>query len=332
MPASTLLALIAWITVLLTSVYLRNRTPLLLFGVLFFIVGHSMESSFLALEMVYEHRNYLPSMGVFIAFVGCCHICFYREGMSRLYRYVPAITIPILFTLLLIRAESWSQALTLSGENVRVHPLSVRSNYAHGYSFLSLADDESLDSVQQVVALRASRQYFLRMHEIDQDDLAALVSLYRIDSSYFGQADQAAVWLELGYKAVNSKTLQPSDVSALNVLIECLVASGCEADSAIIWRILEVLDKKYPSNQHYIALRYRYLKFQGRDAQMRSDLAAKSIALQPYNPGFYRERIYQCSQIGDVDCMYENISQWFFYDSQRRDTLSIKRLFLVSDK
>ncbi len=34
---------------------------------LFFLVGHSMESSLYPLEMVYEHRNYLPGCMVVLA-------------------------------------------------------------------------------------------------------------------------------------------------------------------------------------------------------------------------------------------------------------------------
>ena len=40
-----------------------HRAPLLLFALLFYLVGHSIESSVWPLEMVYEHRNYLPSIG-----------------------------------------------------------------------------------------------------------------------------------------------------------------------------------------------------------------------------------------------------------------------------
>ena len=63
-PLTTLLSLIAWVVLLALSFVLRRRYPLLLLYVLFFLVGHSMESTILPLEMVYEHRNYLPSMPV----------------------------------------------------------------------------------------------------------------------------------------------------------------------------------------------------------------------------------------------------------------------------
>ena len=61
-PFTTVLALGAWLLVLVVAFLLRRRFPLLLLALLFFLVGQSMESSVIPLEMVYEHRNYLPDV------------------------------------------------------------------------------------------------------------------------------------------------------------------------------------------------------------------------------------------------------------------------------
>jgi len=46
---------------------LRKRQPLVAAGIAFFFVGHALESSVLPLELAFEHRNYLPAVGVWIA-------------------------------------------------------------------------------------------------------------------------------------------------------------------------------------------------------------------------------------------------------------------------
>ncbi|MBN2711112.1 MAG: hypothetical protein JXR97_01565 [Planctomycetes bacterium] len=43
------------------------RRPLLVFGILFFYLGHVVESSVIMLEVVFEHRMYLPSVGLYLA-------------------------------------------------------------------------------------------------------------------------------------------------------------------------------------------------------------------------------------------------------------------------
>ncbi|OYV31948.1 MAG: hypothetical protein B7Z79_00550 [Thiomonas sp. 20-64-9] len=49
------------------ALWLRKRLPLFAFGVLWWFAGQSLLSTFVPLELVYEHRNYLPDWGIFLA-------------------------------------------------------------------------------------------------------------------------------------------------------------------------------------------------------------------------------------------------------------------------
>ncbi len=51
------------------AILYRKRFPLIAFGILWFFSGHALESTFLSLELYYEHRNYLPLLGIVIASV-----------------------------------------------------------------------------------------------------------------------------------------------------------------------------------------------------------------------------------------------------------------------
>lgn len=67
-PVSTLLAGIAWLAVLIAGWRARGtRVGLLLFGPWFFLAAHLVESTLLPLELYFEHRNYLPSVGIFFS-------------------------------------------------------------------------------------------------------------------------------------------------------------------------------------------------------------------------------------------------------------------------
>lgn len=44
-----------------------RKSPVIAFSGLFFFLNHLVEGSFLNLEMVYEHRNYIPTMLIFVA-------------------------------------------------------------------------------------------------------------------------------------------------------------------------------------------------------------------------------------------------------------------------
>lgn len=56
---------------LLSGTYaVRKRSPLLFIGLSFFYLGHIMESTFLNLELYFEHRNYFPAIGLAICLWG----------------------------------------------------------------------------------------------------------------------------------------------------------------------------------------------------------------------------------------------------------------------
>jgi Tfp pilus assembly protein PilF len=65
-PPSTLAALLLLTGFLLFLVFVSGKYPLLSFSYLFFFANHLLESSVFPLEMIFEHRNYIPSMMFFL--------------------------------------------------------------------------------------------------------------------------------------------------------------------------------------------------------------------------------------------------------------------------
>ena len=77
---SPLPALLALAIVSAAAVALRRRAPSVFAGWFWFLAAHSVESSVLPLEMYYEHRNYLPSLGLALALIGCLALLPKRTG------------------------------------------------------------------------------------------------------------------------------------------------------------------------------------------------------------------------------------------------------------
>lgn len=65
-PWTTPLALLFLLAALGLAFYLGRRKPLWAFCIFFFYLNHLIESSFISLEPIFEHRNYLPSMLLFV--------------------------------------------------------------------------------------------------------------------------------------------------------------------------------------------------------------------------------------------------------------------------
>jgi hypothetical protein len=70
-PATTVLALLAWFG-LLGWGWIQRHSPhrLIWFGLWFFIAGQLLESTIFSLELYFEHRNYLPGLGIYLTIVG----------------------------------------------------------------------------------------------------------------------------------------------------------------------------------------------------------------------------------------------------------------------
>jgi len=68
-PWTTFPAIAGLMILTLTAWQFRHRYPLIAFSWLFFIANHLLEGSFLPLELVFEHRNYLPSVFIFLPLV-----------------------------------------------------------------------------------------------------------------------------------------------------------------------------------------------------------------------------------------------------------------------
>jgi len=65
-PWTTLPAILLILMIAGYALYLCRRRPLISFCILFFFLNHLIEGSILPLELVYEHRNYIPSMLFFV--------------------------------------------------------------------------------------------------------------------------------------------------------------------------------------------------------------------------------------------------------------------------
>jgi tetratricopeptide (TPR) repeat protein len=65
-PPTTILAIVSIFLVIGITIINSKRWPLLSYCVLFFFLNHLIESTIFNLELIFEHRNYIPSMLLFV--------------------------------------------------------------------------------------------------------------------------------------------------------------------------------------------------------------------------------------------------------------------------
>ena len=134
-PPTTLVAILVLAAVTLAAWQLRKRIPALFVGWGIFLVGHAIESSVLPLELYFEHRNYLPMVGVLYAAVGLAVAGGDALGKAGLRPgHIGAVLAVGVVALLAFgthgRARVWSSPETLAISAVTSHPQSLRANMA----------------------------------------------------------------------------------------------------------------------------------------------------------------------------------------------------------
>lgn len=128
-PPSTLLAILAWLALLSLPLVTRNNVVRwLTFGIVFFLAGQALESTILPLELYFEHRNYLPSFGVFFSLA-----IFTGYLFSHVRKPYVAIVVLSLFPITFAfatyqRSQTWGSYETIILSDAARHPQSLRLN------------------------------------------------------------------------------------------------------------------------------------------------------------------------------------------------------------
>jgi Flp pilus assembly protein TadD len=128
-PVTTLLSIATILVVIVAAILIARREPLLSFCILWFFGNLVIESSFVGLELVFEHRNYLPSM---FAVLGIVSLVF-RYSRPRLAGVAFLCIAGIIFTTWTFeRNKVWADELTLYQDSVNKSPAKARPHNNFG--------------------------------------------------------------------------------------------------------------------------------------------------------------------------------------------------------
>lgn len=147
-PWTTTLAILAWCATIVTAIVCRRRQPLVTLGIGFFLIGHLLESTIIPLEIYFEHRNYLPDLGILIAVLGVVRAIWLRLSAStiafkRTLKPVPVIALAIYGVATWVQVGSWTDIPTLYNMQESYNPTSPRLQATLGAWAISRGDTRS---------------------------------------------------------------------------------------------------------------------------------------------------------------------------------------------
>lgn len=134
-PLTTLPALLLIGLMIFLSIKLRRRFPVITFGIVWFFLNLAIESTIIPLELIFEHRLYLPSMGFYISCAAAAAILIRRAAkrlpeaeFAKAACSVLVMCAACLALLTFVRNEAWEDRVSIHYDSVTKAPESPRTN------------------------------------------------------------------------------------------------------------------------------------------------------------------------------------------------------------
>ena len=241
-PWTTLPAIILVCSLIGIGLYNIKRRPLLGFAVLFFFLNHVIESTVIGLELVFEHRNYLPSFFLFVPVAaGIIRLLdYYREKSKLIHHAITTFVVLIIAGFgagTYIRNLAWQSEKSLWEDAVAKAPNSGRA-----WHNLALSHYAPAGRFKEAILLYR-KALTLEKNNIHQESL--IYSNMAASFYYLGDYRQAAQYWT---KALVNRRTNPK---AKYLLCLALIRMG---DYETASKNLEKLAARYPQKAEVLNL------------------------------------------------------------------------------
>ncbi|WP_417067895.1 hypothetical protein [Niveibacterium terrae] len=219
-PVSTLLSLLALGLVTVGCAWVVRRSPVWLFAWGWFLIGHSLESSFISLELVHEHRNYFAIIGPLLL-VPALLFQIKAERLGKvIYTGVVGLCLILAF-LTWQRAEIWSNLVDQAAFEAATHPRSERANYQLARVYIKL-----LDQGRGARYASLAREALARAEQSYRSSNGALFGLIHL--AYYQKQQPSPDVVESLRRDLRERPFQNSNIGFLDAFVSCQISGRCK--------------------------------------------------------------------------------------------------------
>jgi len=256
-----------------------RRFPIPAFGILFYYLAHLVTSSIIPIrDVVFEHRTYLPNLGLGVAVAWSLLALAAKMRMPRRFAVVIVCLLAILATLTVMRNNVWRDPLALWQDGAERAPDSPRVHLNLGNVLQERGDlTGAIDQYEQAVAVDPVYQqahYNLGYALVEQGEFGRAMFHYR-----------------------EALRLRPDDRQTLNNLATLMAQSGRLDEAAAHFEKLLDIDPGYATGHYNLG---KVFMEQGRDGEAADHFLA-ALELNPSYAEAAKELGILCHRQGDLD-------------------------------
>jgi hypothetical protein len=272
-PATTLACLAGLVILATAGVIVRQRQPLVAIGIGWFLGAHLLTATVIPLELVFEHRNYFASVGLYLA-VFSLVLPGPRASMA-VARAIACAGIVILFAIVTrVRALDWSNPVAFATSEAAKSPDSPRTAYelARTYVVVSRYDPQS----PLLPEAFRSMEHAASMSGADALPDQGLLMLY----GRLHRPVPAEVWERLQHKLL-SQPLSAQNVSALHSISKCAIDGDCDFPAEYMVATFVAALTRSPNATNVLSIYANYAINVLHDTTLAIDLARHSVEVDP---------------------------------------------------
>lgn len=288
-PWTTLPSIIIILLLICLAFWRIKKNPVLSFAILFFFGNHGIESTILPLEMVFEHRNYLPTLFLFvpIAIVIKKTLDYYQPIRKPMFNFLVVSLCGMMIGLGMstyIRNWDWRSDKSLWESAMKKAPNSGRPLHglAIGYYEATGQIDMAIDLYKKALRLKDDRIF------------SQAVIFNNLGTIYFSKLREYEKAVEY---ARNALEISSGYYEANLLLCNALGMLGRYNESIAH---LDKLLLKAPNNQKYLYLKGFILLKLSKPA-MAIDYFRQCLRLSPDNWKYLREIGFCLTQMHNYD-------------------------------
>lgn len=229
-PPYTALAVIGMLGMILLAMFRRKQFPVPSFVILWFFAGHVLESSFINLELFFEHRNYMPSVGICFL-TGWLLVIAHRKIDSRAVLVILAATIVFYVSQVSAKVINlWSNPVKQAIEWTETRPDSPRAIDGMADIYLKFGENEK------------AREIYRKITRIYPKEIYPFIKDITISYCIENQRLPDEQWHELYNRAVNAKRYGYATIAEIDTLVDGMTSNQCiRTDIPKLMRMILVL-------------------------------------------------------------------------------------------